>query len=252
MGSAMPRSGAIRRETIAEWIAGRPVAAEPSNLDLAMELAHDVRSPLGAIMTLTELLQSGACGPVTPAQKNQLHVILQAARGLSSVTEDVVEGGLGGAEAVAPFDLTGLLRTVRAVVQPMVESAGLRLLVRNDAPGRWIGNRGAITRVLLNLVTNALKFTSFGLVEFGARLVGPNEVEFFVRDTGTGLVEIPENPLGAEAGPPPRGQRWRRSGTGLGLHISRRLVQALGSTLEVESRPGCGCRFHFALVLRAC
>jgi signal transduction histidine kinase len=217
-------------------------------LDLAVELAHDVRSPLGAMLTLAELLESGACGPVTDAQVRHLRSIQNAARALARLTEDVVESGRAGALDVrspaAAFSVDDILESVRDVVQPMADSAGLQLVVRNHAPSRWMGSRGAVARVLLNLVTNALKYTEHGRVEFGARVSAVNHVEFFVHDGG-GEAPVLRDRTGANAGV----LRWRSHGAGLGLAICRRLLHAMGTTLEVESRPGVGTQYYFVVAL---
>jgi len=103
--------------------------------------------------------------------------------------------------------------------------------------------------VLLNLTTNALKFTDEGFIEVAARSSGATEVEFSVRDTGRGI-----NPAAlATLYQPFRRAPGRRgycfSGTGLGLTICRRLVAAMGSELEFDTGPGLGTRFYFQVEL---
>lgn len=228
----------------------RAAVADTQGLELAVELAHDIRSPLGALITLAELLQTDACGPVTEAQARLLKSIERAARGLGRLTEDVVESGRVGAldtrTRAAPFSITELVESVREIAQPMADTAGLSLRVHYHAPPQWVGSRGAIARVLVNLVTNALKYTERGGVEFGARIVAVDRMEFFVSDSGDGFHARP----GARPRPSGSGaDRWRSASAGLGLAICRRLVHAMGTTLEVESRPGQGTRFHFVVAL---
>jgi signal transduction histidine kinase len=103
--------------------------------------------------------------------------------------------------------------------------------------------------VLLNLTTNALKFTDRGVVELTAIDVGPDRVELAVRDTGPG---IPPEAMEALFQPWRRAKlvpRYSLSSTGLGLAICRRLVAAMGAELKVDTRPGWGTRFHFELEL---
>ena len=215
-------------------------------LDLAVELAHDVRSPLGAIMALTELVESGASGPVTGAQRRLLRVVRDAADGLAQITTDIVAAGrshvVDGRETASVFEVPEVLAAVHRIVQPMAEHAGLRVVVTNRGPRQWVGHRTSLTRALLNLTTNALKYTEHGMIEYGARQVSPARLQFFVRDTGGGL-ERPE-PRPAQSVP-----GWRRADSGLGLVITRQLVGAMGSSLELESSPGEGCCFHFDLPL---
>ena len=214
--------------------------------ELAVELAHDVRSPLGAIIALTETLASTACGPVTEAQSRHLALILQAAQGIARVTDDMIDlGRPGKQEPDAAFEVPRVLSSVRSVVAPMAEAAGLALKVRQSAPNVWLGRRCAIERVLLNLSTNAVKYTQRGVVEVGASLVSPTALQFYVRDSGPGLTAF------AASDTPAMGKdRWRRASSGLGLAISCRLLQSMGSSLDVESTPGKGCRFHFTLTMR--
>jgi signal transduction histidine kinase len=107
----------------------------------------------------------------------------------------------------------------------------------------------ALSRVLLNLTTNALKFTNEGFVEVTGREVGGDRVEFSVRDTGRG---IPPQNMATLYEPFRRRQRegeYAFSGSGLGLSICRKLVEAMGSRLEVETAPDQGTRFSFVLDL---
>ncbi|HXH63415.1 MAG TPA: ATP-binding protein, partial [Gemmatimonadales bacterium] len=107
----------------------------------------------------------------------------------------------------------------------------------------------ALSRVLLNLTTNALKFTEVGSVVVSARVTGPSRMEFAVRDTGPGIDQESMKNLYQ---PFVRGDVSRRakfSGSGLGLAICRKLVAAMGGELQVDSRPGCGTRFWFELEL---
>ena len=108
----------------------------------------------------------------------------------------------------------------------------------------------ALSRVLLNLTTNGLKFTDTGFVEIAVRGTGPIRLEFSVRDTGKGYTPEALDTL-YEPFRRTRGgrDRWGFSGTGLGLAISRKLVGALGSSLQVETRPKWGTRFFFELEL---
>ncbi|MHB1170670.1 MAG: ATP-binding protein, partial [Longimicrobiales bacterium] len=117
---------------------------------------------------------------------------------------------------------------------------------------RRIGFPTPLSRVLLNLTTNALKFTENGTVELSARAVGGARVEFSVRDTGPGI--HPE--AMATLYQPFRRQSTRStgyyfSGTGLGLAICRRLVEAMGSELKLETRDNWGTRFSFVIDLPA-
>jgi signal transduction histidine kinase len=111
-----------------------------------------------------------------------------------------------------------------------------------------VGHPGALNRVLLNLTTNALKFTSSGFVEISVRSVAPSRLEFSVRDTGRG---IPPQVMSSLFDPFRRRDPgdYAFSSAGLGLSICRKLVAAMGGTLGVETSDTNGTRFFFELEL---
>jgi signal transduction histidine kinase len=225
----------------------------PDGLELVVEVAHDLRSPLTSILFLAETLQRARSGAVNPVQERQLGLIYSAAFGLSSVASDVIELARGGDRLVdldpIPFSVTDILESVRDIVQPIAEEKSLSVQLATPEADFRIGHPVALSRVLLNLTTNALKFTAEGFVEVTARETGTRAVEFSVRDTGRG---IPPQSMATLYEPFRRRQKpgeYAFSGSGLGLSICRKLVEAMGSTLEVETAPGYGTRFHFVLDL---
>ena len=225
----------------------------PDGLELVVEVAHDLRSPLTSILFLAETLQRARSGPVNPVQERQLGLIYSAAFGLSSVASDVIELARGGDRLVdldpIPFSVTDILESVRDIVQPIAEEKSLTVRLTTPEADFRIGHPVALSRVLLNLTTNALKFTAEGFVEVTARETGGRAVEFSVRDTGRG---IPPQSMATLYEPFRRRQKpgeYAFSGSGLGLSICRKLVEAMGSTLAVETAPGYGTRFYFTLDL---
>ena len=225
----------------------------PDGLELVVEVAHDIRSPLTSILFLAETLQRGRSGAVNAVQERQLGLIYSAAFGLSSVASDVIELARGGDRLVdldpIPFSVTDILESVRDIVQPIAEEKTLTVrLIAPEADFR-IGHPVALSRVLLNLTTNALKFTAEGFVEVTARQTSARSVEFSVRDTGRG---IPPQSMATLFEPFRRRQKpgeYAFSGSGLGLSICRKLVEAMGSQLQVETSAGVGTRFYFDLDL---
>ena len=225
----------------------------PDGLELVVEVAHDLRSPLTSILFLAETLQRGRSGPVNPVQERQLGLIYSAAFGLSSVASDVIELARGGDRLVdldpIPFSVTDILESVRDIVQPIAEEKSLTVRLTAPEADFRIGHPVALSRVLLNLTTNALKFTAEGSVEVIARQTGARRIEFSVRDTGRG---IPPQSMATLFEPFRRRQKsgeYAFSGSGLGLSICRKLVEAMGSSLRVETTMGAGTRFFFELEL---
>jgi signal transduction histidine kinase len=223
----------------------------PDGLELVVEVAHDLRSPLTSILFLAETLQRGRSGPVNEVQERQLGLVYSAAFGLSAMASDVIELARGGDRLVdldpIPFSVRDILESVRDIVLPIAEEKALAVRLECPKMDFRIGHPVALSRVLLNLTTNALKFTNEGFVEVFARDSAPGRVEFSVRDTGRG---IPPHNMATLYEPFRRRQRegeYAFSGSGLGLSICRKLVEAMGSRLEVETAAGQGTRFHFVL-----
>lgn len=222
-------------------------------LELVVEVAHDLRSPLTSILFLAETLAKGQSGPVSQLQLRQLGLIYSAALGLSTMASNVMEIARGGTrlaeEEPSPFSISETFESVRDIVQPMAEEKGLSVRLLPPASDRRLGSPQALSRVLLNLTTNAIKFTEDGFVELTGEATSLTSILFSVRDTGNG---IPPNALETLYDPfrrTPRNDRYAFSSTGLGLALCRRLIAAMGSELQVESRPGWGTCFSFDLDL---
>jgi signal transduction histidine kinase len=225
----------------------------PDGLELVVEVAHDIRSPLTSILFLAETLQRARSGPVNPVQERQLGLIYSAAFGLSSMASDVIELARGGDRLVdldpIPFSVADILESVRDIVQPIAEEKGLEVRIVAPPTDFRVGHPVALSRVLLNLTTNALKFTNEGYVEVTARELDAEHTEFRVRDTGRG---IPPQSMATLFEPFRRRQKqgeYAFSGSGLGLSICRKLVEAMASRLAVETSAGAGTCFHFSLRL---
>ena len=227
--------------------------AAPDGPALVVEIAHDMRSPLASILFLVETLRNGQSGPVTPVQDRQLGLVYSAAFGLSSLTSDVVELARGGERLLdtepVPFSLLEIFNGVRDITQPIAEEKGLAVRLLPPEADWRIGCAAALQRVLLNLTTNALKFTSEGTVEVTGRQVSRTAVEFSVTDTGRG---IPADLMAClfETFRADRHRKAQRfSSAGLGLSICKKLVRRMGGTLEAESAPNAGTRIWFTLEL---
>lgn len=228
----------------------------PDGLNLVVEVAHDIRSPLTSIRCLAETLERGQSGPVTDVQRRQLRLIYSASLGLSSMATDVIEIARRG-DAVAdgeavPFSVAETLESVVDMVRPIAEEKQLLVRFRGPETDQRMGRPVGLSRVILNLTTNALKFTDEGSVEILTRTTGQSTVEFSVRDTGHGISDEAlaklYQPFRRSAGRTGRSGHFF-SGTGLGLAMCRKLLAAMGSELRFETQVGIGTRFYFELDL---
>ncbi len=226
--------------------------ADEDALALLVGVTHDMRSPLSSMLVLVERLLSGQSGPLTSAQERQLGLLYSAAFGLASLTNDALDFARGtssfaGAPPVS-FSISDLFRSVRQVAQPIAEEKGLLLRCCGPTTDRRLGQPAVLHRVLLNLITNALNYTSTGTVTVTATPLDATSLCFRVEDSGRGM---PEEVLVSLAMPVWGGpfSSGAFSGSGLGLGMCRRLLGELGSDLEIEALQPAGTRVQFTLDL---
>ena len=215
-------------------------------------MSHDLRTPLGAISGYAELISLGVRGPVTDEQAADLSRIKRAARSLLGMLDDLLTVAREQ-DAQLPLRLEPLsphaeLSEAEATVLPRYAEAGVRL-VREACPPELVvrADRDRLQRILLNLLTNAAKFTpNGGQVSVGCSVVA-DRVAIHVADTGRG---IPPEMLERIFQPfvqVERGDAGNEHGMGLGLAIGRELARAMGGDLSVESAVGRGSIFTLTL-----
>jgi signal transduction histidine kinase len=220
---------------------------------LIVELVHDLRSPLGSILSLCEILRQGRSGEVNELQRKQLGLMYSAALAMVAVSNDVMELGRSGEGLVTdvprPFSVSEVFGFIHKLLSPMAEQKNVELRLDVLVPDQLVGHPAAIGRVLGNLTTNALRFTERGFVRVSAEKAGEGHIEYAVRDTGRGIPEGSRENLfdPVRTGIAGRGILFSRSG--LGLAIAQRLVRQMGSELRFETREGWGTRFYFLLPL---
>jgi len=224
-----------------------------NGLDFLVQIVHDLRSPLTSILFLAETLMQERSGPVNERQQRQLGLIYSAAFGLSSLTSDTIELARGGDQLAddrpTPLSVSELLESVCDIVRPIAAEKGLTVGVTLPTTDLRLGHALALRRVLLNLTTNALKFTERGSVDIVAIEKSATRIRFSVRDTGPGINPEALSSLFHPFRRIAKAGRYLFSGTGLGLALTRRLVRAMGSELCLETRPTLGTQFWFDLEL---
>jgi signal transduction histidine kinase/ActR/RegA family two-component response regulator len=215
--------------------------------DFLARVSHELRTPLNAIVGFAHLALRDGDVPLPEAQRRRLETIAQAGDTLRHLVDEVLDvtGMATGRVAMrcSPVEAMAALQGALALVEPMARAAGVRLHAPDAAtPTHVLADERRLGQVLGNLLTNAVKYNrAGGDVRVGVRAM-EGRVGLTVADTGRGLSAAqtrqlfqPFNRLGAE--------RTGTPGAGLGLVISRQLVQAMGGDLAVHSRPGQGSEF---------
>ncbi|HKC63659.1 MAG TPA: ATP-binding protein [Pyrinomonadaceae bacterium] len=213
---------------------------------------HDLRSPLTVISGVISFFTSGRLGELSPEQKNMVSMMERNTRNLIELVNDLLdasklESGTMRLD-VTSFDLRGLLDELRETMEPLAKEKGIELVetIPSDLP-QVEADRAKIRRVLQNLLSNALKFTpKGGRVEFSAEQMD-GRVSVKVSDTGVGIAPEDVDRL-FDKYEQARSRATRgEKGTGLGLYITKQLVELHGSEIKVESEVGKGSTFSFTL-----
>ena len=254
----------LRRDITAEreveqTLRAARLAAEGASVAKSAFLAnmsHEIRTPMNGVVGMAELLCST---DLTEDQRLFAETIRSSGEALLAIINDIldwskIEAGRMALRA-APFDLERLIHETAILLQPQARAKGIDLLVDYDMflPTRLVGDAGRLRQVLTNLMGNAVKFTETGHVL--VRVVGMVEdadqarLHITVEDTGIGIAPEHVDHIFGEFNQVESAEDRRYQGTGLGLAITRRLVERMDGTLWVESEPGQGSCFGFALVL---
>lgn len=216
---------------------------------------HQLRTPLNSVLGFTEILLMGLPGPLNEEQRRQLRNVRSGARLLETTIDNLldlvrIESGTLKVR-LELVDVGSVVNEVCSNIQQLADEKGLTLEVDIQAGMTWCTNRHALSRILVNLTSNALSFTDAGGVRINGVLgdgVSPARVD--IVDTGIGL---PDTERERVFEPFERGSARSEAGhggAGLGLHVSRLLADLLGAEIAVESAPGRGSTFSLILPRR--
>jgi len=219
-------------------------------------MSHELRTPLNGIIGFAEFMIDGKPGALNPKQSEYLGDILNSGRHLLQLINDVLD--LAKVEAgkmelnLEEFSLSRAIEEVRAVAKPMAQKKGIRIGVDIEAGlGLVLLDQQKFKQVLYNLLSNGIKFTDDGgLVDIMAMGVEGGCFRLSVRDSGIGIRDEDLGRLFREFEQLETGAARRYEGTGLGLALTRKLVELQSGTISVESRIGEGSTFTVTLPLR--
>lgn len=253
------RGEALRLENANDLLTmqnARVKAADRAKSEFLATISHELRTPLNSIIGFSDLLLQEVQGPLTPPQQEDLETVHGAAGHLLDLINDLLD--LSKVEAgkmeIQPehVDLEDFLSRLRAVAQGLPIHPGVRFEIgeAGEAPAPWADPK-RLHQVVLNLISNALKFTESGSVDVALAADAEGRFLLEVRDTGPGISEDHLARIFEPFGQVDQTAARQKQGTGLGLTISRQLVELMGGVLEVRSTEGEGSTFAVTIPCEA-
>jgi signal transduction histidine kinase/CheY-like chemotaxis protein len=225
--------------------------ASRAKSDFLSSMSHELRTPLSAILGFAQLMESGT-PPPTPSQKRSIDQILKGGWYLLSLINEILD--LAQIESgrlpmsLEPVSLTEVMRECHMMIEPQAHKRGIRMILPESGPSYYVrADRTRVKQVLINLLSNAVKYNrTGGTVSVDYASIAPGRVRISVRDSGEGLAADkiaqlfqPFNRLGKEAG--------IEEGTGIGLMVSKQLVELMSGRIGMESTVGTGSVFWIEL-----
>ncbi|MEM0897632.1 MAG: ATP-binding protein, partial [Verrucomicrobiota bacterium] len=258
LGAAIANEQLIREDSrqkkeLAEAREAAEIANQAKSEFLA-KMTHELRTPLNAILGFSQLLERD--DNLNNDQRNTLQIINGSGEHLLEVINDVLDMAkieAGSAELnIARFDLSALLGSIENMLGMKAQEAGLQLVFEIDptVPKTVRSDRAKLRQVIVNLLSNSIKFTEKGTIAVRAQsrsLAGDSErarIYFEVEDTGVGVSEDQLPRLFEKFGQTDSGKK-AREGTGLGLPITKSFIELMGGEISVRSRLGYGTTFSF-------
>jgi signal transduction histidine kinase len=218
-------------------------------------MSHELRTPLNSVINFSKFVIKGVMGPVNERQEEALGKVINSAKHLLQLINDVldmskIESGSLSLFVEENIDLNDILKTVAATAEGLLgeKPVALQLEVDDSLPG-LTGDRKRILQIMLNVVSNACKFTQDGHIKIAAHRQD-GHINLAVEDTGPGIAPEDHGAVFEAFKQTDTGLR-QGGGTGLGMPISRSLAEAHGGRLWFESVPGSGSTFYVELPIKS-
>jgi signal transduction histidine kinase/HAMP domain-containing protein len=216
-------------------------------------MSHELRTPLNAIIGFTEMMHEETCGPVNPKQKHYLHNVLQSANHLLLLVNDIldlskIESGQMTFQPVI-FDPEEVVQESVSTVKSLAKRKQIALCLEVDTPLPSAETDPArLRQILYNLLSNAIKYTEDGgQVKVRAWQTDDHLLHIAVSDTGIGISSGDQGKIFQEFHQLDGSYARKQEGTGLGLSLTRKMVQALGGDIDLTSEVGVGSTFTVSI-----
>ncbi|MFO7881316.1 MAG: transporter substrate-binding domain-containing protein [Kosmotogaceae bacterium] len=217
-------------------------------------MSHELRTPLNSIIGFTGIILHGISGEIKPEQKKQLTMVKNSANHLLELINDVLDVSKIEAGRVdfsqENINLIDVVKEVLETASYMADKKGLKFEKEIHDDINIYSDRRRIKQILMNLVSNAIKFTDQGMVKITAMQTHDDSVEIAVIDTGIGIKKEDIKMLFKPFQQIDMSRTKKHEGTGLGLHLSKKLANLLGGDISIESEHGKGSKFILRLPLK--